>query len=127
MLDTEAAQHAVEPGEQRGSAGAAAARTVGTDAGGQHEVVAVDDAAEQTPEHALRGTLAVAVGDLHQGAARADERAQLLGGAVGIGVVAPGHGAQADPRHPQPAVAHPSLQHGGHPRAHAAGRYGDSS
>ena len=67
-------------------------------------------------EDVLRDSAAVAVGRLHQRPARLHEHAQLLRRGIAVGVVAPGHRAQADPRHLQPAAAHPSSLHVGQPK-----------
>ena len=80
---------------------------------GDHEIVARHRPAQQAREDVLRDAAAVAVGGLHQGPARLDEHAQLVGRGVAVGVVAPRHRAQADPRHLQPAAAHPSSLHVG--------------
>jgi hypothetical protein len=80
---------------------------------GDDEVVARHGAPQEPGEHVLRDAAAVAVGGLHQGPPGLDEHAQLLGRRIAVGVVAPGHRAQADPRHLQPAAAHPSSLHVG--------------
>ena len=78
---------------------------------GEHEVVAGHDPAQQARQHVLRGAAAVAVGGLDQRAAGLDEHPQLVRRGVAVGVVAPGHRAQADAGHLQPAAAHPSSLH----------------
>src|SRR4029453_7746444 len=57
--------------------------------------------------------LAVAVGGggVDQGAARVDERGQLHGGLVLVGVAAPRHGAQREPGHAQTASSQRALFH----------------
>ena len=86
-----------------------------------HEVVARHGAPQQAGEHVLRDAAAVAVGGLHQRPARACTNTRSCSARrIAVGVVAPGHGAQADPRHLQPAAAHPSSLHVGQPKG---GRY----
>ncbi len=122
IVGAQPAQQPVQPAQQRPAPGAAAMRAVGEQAAsGDDEVVARHGAPQQAGEHVLRDAAAIAVGGLHQGPAGLDEHAQLLGRRIAVGVVAPGHGAQADPRHLQPTAAHPSSLHVGQPKR--AARY----
>ena len=62
--------------------------------GGQHHVRPGDDVGHQGADDRLGVPVAVDVGGVDQGAAGPDERLQLRRGGVGVGVPAPGHGAQ---------------------------------
>ena len=117
VVRVQAAQEPVQPAQQGPAPRAAAVRAVAEQAAaGEHEIVARHRPAQEAREDVLRDAAAVAVGGLDEGPARLDEHAQLVRRGVAVGVVAPRHRAQADPRHLQPAAAHPSSLHVGQPK-----------
>ena len=79
--------------------------------GGEDDVAARDHAPEQRPEDRLARAVAVGRGGVDQGAAGLDEERELLAGLVLVGVAAPGHRAEAQPRHAQTGPAQRSLLH----------------
>src|SRR4051794_10369823 len=62
-------------------------------------------------ERALALPVAVDVGGVHERAAGVDERRELHRGLVLVGVPAPGHRAQGEPGHDQPAPTQRPLLH----------------
>jgi len=109
VVGAEALERGVQAGEQR-----APGRSVAKRAAGQrrpprdHDVVAGNARREHLGQHFLGGAVAISVGGLDERAACVDERRQLGGRALGVGVLTPGHRAQADSRHLQPASANPT-------------------
>ena len=79
---------------------------------GEDDVLPRDARRQHLGEHLLRGAVAVAVGGLDERAARVDERAELSGGAVDVGHLAPRHRAEADARDLQPASTDSTSPHG---------------
>ena len=71
-----------------------------------------DQGAQQRADHRLGVAVAVHVGGVDQVAARVEVTLQLGGRVVGVGVPAPGHGAEREPGNRQPASAERSLLHG---------------
>jgi hypothetical protein len=80
--------------------------------GGDQQLVARHQGAQQRPDHRLGVAVAVDVGGVDQVAARVEVTLQLGGRIVGVGVPAPRHGAEREPRNRQPASAERSLLHG---------------
>ena len=115
VVGVEGAQGVVELAEQA-AAGAVDAVGVGlggVDAGAaaEHDRRTRDDVAEHSGEDSLRGAAGVFGGGVDQSAAGVDERDELRGRLVAVGLPAPAAGAQTDPRDPQPAVTRRSLLH----------------
>ena len=79
--------------------------------GGQHDLVA-SDLTEQRPEDLLGTSIGVHIGRVDQVAPRVQERTQLIGGFVLVGVATPGHGAQGQSRHVQARTAQGAVLHG---------------
>jgi hypothetical protein len=114
VVDAEAAQGAVQRVQQGAPGRAAAERAVVPPCDGlrgDHQLLARHEVVEQAAQDALALAAGVHVGGVHEGAAEVGEGHELARGLVGVGVLAPGHRAQADPGHPQPAVAEVSLLH----------------
>ena len=96
-------------------AGGAAAHRPGPGAadglGRDQDVGPGDDVGEQVAEGALALAVAVDVGGVDQRAAGVDERRQLHGGLVLVGVAAPRHGAERQPGHDQATAPQRPLLH----------------
>src|SRR5204862_291396 len=71
---------------------------------GDHHLVPRDQVVEQRADHRLRLAVAVHVGRVEQVAAGVAERLELRGRVVRIGVAPPGHRAQCQPGHGEPAA-----------------------
>jgi hypothetical protein len=80
--------------------------------GGEHDLVAGDDVAEEAAEELLGGTVAVAGGGVDEGPAGVGERDQLVAGLVLVRVPAPRHGSQTQPGHLESGRADRPLLHG---------------
>jgi len=114
VVDADAAQGAVEGG-QEGAAGGASAEgafgAAGDGFGGEDEFVAGDDFVEEGAEEAFGFAFRVDVGGVDEGAAGVGEGHELGGGLVRVGVAAPRHRAQCGPGDAEAAAAEVSLFH----------------
>ena len=95
-------------GSRRGGRGRPRSAGLGRD----QQLVARDQVLQQRADHRLGVAVAVDVGGVEQRAAGVEEGVELRGGVVGVGVPAPGHGAEGEPGDHQPAAAERSLLHG---------------
>ncbi|GAB3936978.1 hypothetical protein GCM10027614_14360 [Micromonospora vulcania] len=114
MVGAEPAQRRVQGTQQMptGAVAASAAARAQPRLGGDQQLVAGDERAQQRADHRLGVPVAVHVGGVDQVAARVQVTLQLGGRIVGVGVPAPRHGAEREPGNRQPASAERSLLHG---------------
>ena len=106
MIDAEAAQRAVEGGEQVSAGGVEA--TLGARARhglGRDEDGVATDLLDERADDLLGLPVGIDVGGVDEGAAGLDEREQLVARLVAIGVTPPGHRAEREARDEQAGSA----------------------
>ncbi len=115
MVDAEPAQRGVEGADQVAARGVrlpAAAAAADPGLGGDDQVVALHDVADQRADQLLRGALAVPGGGVDERAAGLGEGDELVAGLVLVGVAAPGERAEPQPGDLEAGATQVALLHG---------------